>query len=104
MQENSSGPISRVSKSFHGGTKTDANVANLDVNGGLRRASEGVSHERPQFLTQLSQPANTSKLDAFSSYRKCSLTEMPSKSARFTTTRVDEAEHAASMRKHIDKK
>ncbi|XP_018562040.1 inositol hexakisphosphate and diphosphoinositol-pentakisphosphate kinase isoform X2 [Anoplophora glabripennis] len=114
--------ISRVSKSFHG--KSPSGKIPIDITNIPRRASDGVtspgknsnpslnqegqssvklknysekssSLKRPQFVSQLSQPCGTStKLS--SQPRKSSLSESV-KTPRFTTTRVDEAEHAASV-------
>ncbi|KAJ8951231.1 hypothetical protein NQ318_010259 [Aromia moschata] len=113
--------ISRVSRSFHGkspGGKTHLDAANI-----LRRASDGESlpdkhstaqegqngakpksssertrsSKKPPFVTQLSQPCGTSLMSIASQPRKTSLSEAAPKAPRFITTRVDEAEHAASM-------
>ncbi|XP_076259069.1 inositol hexakisphosphate and diphosphoinositol-pentakisphosphate kinase isoform X11 [Rhynchophorus ferrugineus] len=116
--------ISRVSRSFHGKSPTSSSY--LDISGVPRRASdipftnknvnepsgsgrtdgivrskntEGVVlRNRPQFITQLSQPCSESFSMSGSLPRKASLTtETVTKHPRFTTTRVDEAEHAASV-------
>lgn len=116
--------ISRVSRSFHG--KSPTSNSYLDICGVPRRASdipfssrtqneatggfsklEGVfigkgteagMRNRPQFLTQMSQPCGESSRVSGTMPRKTSLTtESASKHPRFTTTKVDEAEHAASI-------
>lgn len=113
--------ISRVSKSFHGKSPTSSSF--LDISNGPRRASdipitskvlnepslvlrtegvlnrtEAVSRTKPQFITQLSQPCGESSRSSANFPRKTSLTtESIFKHPRFTTTRVDEAEHAASV-------
>ncbi|KAJ8925606.1 hypothetical protein NQ315_009446 [Exocentrus adspersus] len=114
--------ISRVSKSFHG--KPSPSKIPLDISNITRRASDGVassnknsntganqiqensdtkvkntvkwSLKRPQFFSQLSQPSESnSKVP--SQPRKTSLCEFSARPPRFTTIRVDEAEHAASV-------
>ncbi|ERL95501.1 hypothetical protein D910_12763 [Dendroctonus ponderosae] len=53
---------------------------------------------RPQFVTQMSQPCSETHRPSGSMPRKTSLTtELATRNARFTTTKVDEAEHAASV-------
>lgn len=48
-------------------------------------------------MTQLSQPSGSSYKAQEKEHRKSSLTENMSRNPRFTTTIVNEAEHAASM-------
>ncbi|XP_066244855.1 inositol hexakisphosphate and diphosphoinositol-pentakisphosphate kinase isoform X3 [Euwallacea similis] len=103
--------ISRASRSFHGNSSS-----NLDITNVLRRASDVPlssksvneaeeqsgnvrrghgERSRPQFVSQMSQPCEETLRHV---HRKTSLTtEFVSKNPRFTTTKVDEAEHAASV-------
>lgn len=107
--------MNRISRSFHGKTPTSSSC--LDISNTHRRASDipvssstsklQLPTTRPEtkrhiesknlrhkFLSQLSQPCDTGvqKMD----HRKTSLTNETSKNPRFTTVKVDEAEHAAS--------
>jgi hypothetical protein len=69
-------------------------------NSGNRRKIniEKVRSNRPQFVTQLSQPCGSTTLHSPGlHFRKTSLTDMGVSKKRFTTTLVDEAEHAASV-------
>ncbi|CAH1125449.1 unnamed protein product [Ceutorhynchus assimilis] len=96
--------ISRVSKSFHGNSSNY-----LDIESSPRRASaiplankiqNDTSYKsRPQFVTQLSQPCSESiKMLGNMPIRNNSLsTDSVIKSPRFTTIKVDEEEHAASV-------
>ncbi|XP_060536296.1 inositol hexakisphosphate and diphosphoinositol-pentakisphosphate kinase isoform X3 [Cylas formicarius] len=108
--------IGRVSKSYHG--KSAATGSYIYATNTIRRASDSESltgkmskesqneskfkdgneifRSKPQFMTQRSQPCDDS-FRITNSFRKTSLTEGVSRNARFTTTRVDEAEHAASV-------
>ncbi|XP_074035912.1 inositol hexakisphosphate and diphosphoinositol-pentakisphosphate kinase isoform X13 [Leptinotarsa decemlineata] len=116
--------ISRVSKSFHGKSTTKSYAQ--DICNSLRRSSDGPITKvlnnpinfseaqnfygakpksnaekfsnRPHFFSQLSQPSGSSSAMSTTHCRKASLSETSTvKSQRFTTTRVDEAEHAASV-------
>lgn len=115
--------MNRVSRSFHGKSSTSSSF--LDISAVPRRASEGIPltsrnlnslpenlHStgetrrkccatrsgRPQFLTQMSQPStSTSFQHSAQNFRKASLTDPGIAKMRFTTTLVDEAEHAASV-------
>nr|XP_023012227.1 inositol hexakisphosphate and diphosphoinositol-pentakisphosphate kinase isoform X4 [Leptinotarsa decemlineata] len=116
--------ISRVSKSFHGKSTTKSYAQ--DICNSPRRSSDGPitkvlnnpinfseaqnfygakpksnaekSSNRPHFFSQLSQPSGSSSAMSTTHCRKASLSETSTvKSQRFTTTRVDEAEHAASV-------
>ncbi|XP_050294497.1 inositol hexakisphosphate and diphosphoinositol-pentakisphosphate kinase isoform X2 [Anthonomus grandis grandis] len=104
--------IARISRSFHGNT---TNRSLLDIAGVPRRASDvplGKDNLRPELggkmrtnepkrpllVTQLSQPCGESAKLSGNCSRKTSLTtELVSKNPRFTTIKVDEAEHAASV-------
>jgi hypothetical protein len=69
-------------------------------NSGNRRKIniEKVRGNGPQFVTQLSQPCGSTTLHSPGlHFRKTSLTDMGVSKKRFTTTLVDEAEHAASV-------
>lgn len=87
--------VARVSRSFHGKSNTAAG-GSADV---VRRASEGVNlkseseRAKRKFVTQKSQPSRSPSKGAED--RKSSLTTEAK--PRFTTTIVDEAEHAASV-------
>ncbi|XP_019865972.2 inositol hexakisphosphate and diphosphoinositol-pentakisphosphate kinase isoform X2 [Aethina tumida] len=106
--------MSRISRSFHG--KSPTSNSYLDIsNNSPRRASDSVSMtncnanpgnalskiepkpQRPVFTSQLSQPCGSTNPNKGTSFRKTSLTDGLPKHPRFTTVRVDEAEHAASM-------
>lgn len=116
--------INRISKSFHG--KSPSSYLDISVN--PRRASDGPltsrilnqqpenlnlaclkrnidkqqleKNKRPQFMTQLSQPCSSSSGKIGDNYlRKTSLGDALMGKKRFTTTLVDEAEHAASVSK-----
>ncbi|CAG9813472.1 unnamed protein product [Phaedon cochleariae] len=120
--------ISRISRSFHG--KSNAESGSMDILSSPRRASDGPVaklnipsnfHEpnahtgarpksnveklayssKPQLMTQLSQPGPSTLLSPGSQPRKSSLLESVSKPQRFTTIRVDEAEHAASVASNV---
>ncbi|KAL1512848.1 hypothetical protein ABEB36_002365 [Hypothenemus hampei] len=104
--------ISRVSKSFHGNSCSGSHKDPPNI---LRRASDiplnsnsanectenvrkNHSRIRPQFVTQISQPSGDSSRLFGALPRKTSLTtDFVSRGARFTTTKVDEAEHVASL-------
>lgn len=68
-------------------------------NSTTRRKSniEKIKSTRPQFVTQLSQPCGSSLQSPNVALRKTSLTDVSVSKKRFTTTLVDEAEHAASV-------
>ncbi|XP_063908216.1 inositol hexakisphosphate and diphosphoinositol-pentakisphosphate kinase 2-like isoform X14 [Zophobas morio] len=66
--------------------------------GGSRRKSSLEKRSgRPQFVTQLSQPCGSTMPSPGLGLRKTSLTDVGVGKKRFTTTLVDEAEHAAAM-------
>lgn len=108
--------MTRISRSFHGNSPSSNSLA--DISNAPRRASEGVPISsrslnqkpkntnsevdknpptKPQYFTQISQPSSASR--THEDYRKTSLTETvcAPRNPRFTTTLVDEAEHAASV-------
>ncbi|CAG9837444.1 unnamed protein product [Diabrotica balteata] len=111
--------LSRVSRSFHG--KSSISNSFLDINNTHRRASDSPigSTSTTSFMTQDIKPEPSmdkvksivkqkSLSNAATQYstKKCApetsksvseLSHIGTKSQRFTTTRVDEAEHAASV-------
>lgn len=116
--------MTRISRSFHGKSPTSNSL--LDIANIPRRASDGIPltsrnlNIRPEnlkpdkninidmdknragfrhpYLTQLSQPSgSSSRVAENKEYRKASLTENTSRNPRFTTTIVNEVEHAASV-------
>lgn len=115
--------MNRISRSFHG--KSSTSTSFLDISVTPRRASEGVplcsrhlssqpepmqatsenrrksnalKSGRPQLLTQLSSPnTSTTVKNPGLNFRKTSLTDPGMGRMRFTTTLVNEAEHAASV-------
>ncbi|XP_072390561.1 inositol hexakisphosphate and diphosphoinositol-pentakisphosphate kinase 2 isoform X3 [Diabrotica undecimpunctata] len=111
--------LSRVSRSFHG--KSSISNSFLDINNTHRRASDSPigSTSTTSFMTEdikpepsvdkvksivkqksLSNPAtqySTKKCAPETSKSVSELSHIGTKSQRFTTTRVDEAEHAASV-------
>lgn len=114
--------MTRISRSFHGKSPTSNSL--LDIASAPRRASDGIpltsrnlnvrpesikpdkntnididrsksSNFRPPYVTQLSQPSGSSLKTK--EHRKASLTDNLARNPRFTTTIVNEAEHAASI-------
>ncbi|CAH0551016.1 unnamed protein product [Brassicogethes aeneus] len=105
--------MNRVSRSFHGKLPTTNSFLDIS-NNAPRRASDSLStatntafvtttnfdkekKNRPAFTSQLSQPCTTNIITSNLNFRKTSLTETVPKNPRFTTVKVDEAEHAAFM-------
>ncbi|XP_064211959.1 inositol hexakisphosphate and diphosphoinositol-pentakisphosphate kinase 2 isoform X16 [Tribolium castaneum] len=119
--------MTRVSRSFHGKSPTSNSYLDIsnaiprrasegvpltsrnlnlqpetlkqDVQNSTRRKSniEKIKATRPQFITQLSQPCGSTLQSPSVALRKTSLTDVSASKKRFTTTLVDEAEHAASV-------
>ncbi|KAG5890699.1 hypothetical protein JTB14_016529 [Gonioctena quinquepunctata] len=120
--------ISRVSRSFHGKSHTSSNIQGIcnsprrssdgptrvlnpisfpeaqNVSGAKPKSNIKKSLNRPQFFSQLSQPSGSSLTMSDTFFRKSSLSESTTtKPQRFTTRRVDEAEHAASVAMNYQK-
>lgn len=97
--------VTRISRSFHGKSNI---TSSLDTTSSPRRASDSVpvvclksesdktkiSAVKRKFTTQISQPPRSS---SSAEDRKSSLSDNTVTKPRFTTTIVDEAEHAASV-------
>ncbi|XP_056638075.1 inositol hexakisphosphate and diphosphoinositol-pentakisphosphate kinase isoform X9 [Diorhabda sublineata] len=116
--------ISRVSKSFHG--KSPTATSYLDVSNAQRRASDSpvATASNITFFSQTNKPESDlemkksiirlksldNTMTQTRSHRSVEISKSASelnqamtKTQRFTTTRVDEAEHAASIAKNISK-
>ncbi|XP_044265297.1 inositol hexakisphosphate and diphosphoinositol-pentakisphosphate kinase 2 isoform X14 [Tribolium madens] len=119
--------MTRVSRSFHGKSPTSSSYLDIsnavprrasegvpltsrnlnlqpetlkqdlqNSDNSARRKSK-MKTPRPQFITQLSQPCGSTLQSPNVVLRKTSLCDVSVSKKRFTTTLVDEAEHAASV-------